>query len=206
MPDRDAHNPPRSAPPAPRALLFDMDGTLTKPWLDFQLIRDEIGVGKRPLLEAIAEMDHPSRRAAEEILHRHEERAALESELNPGCDELIAWVREHKLPTALITRNSRKSVASVLRRHGLEFDLLITREDGKFKPDPEPLRFACEKLGVWPGEAWMIGDGSYDVLAGLAAGVLTVWLGHGKPREFDAEPWKTVLDLHELLQLLRSTG
>jgi beta-phosphoglucomutase-like phosphatase (HAD superfamily) len=55
-------------------------------------------------------------------------------------------VREHRLPTALITRNSRLSAACVLQRHGLAFDVLITRDDGKFKPDPDPLLLACERL------------------------------------------------------------
>jgi HAD superfamily hydrolase (TIGR01549 family) len=191
--------------PLPRALLFDMDGTLTEPFLDFAAIRAEMGIGDRPILEAIAEMTPPQRELAQTILHRHEERAATNCKLNPGCDELIAWVRQRKLRTALITRNSRTSAACVLGRHGLGFDVLITRDDGKFKPDPDPLLLACEKLGVGPGEAWMIGDGSHDVFAGRAAGVPTVWLSHGRTREFASEPWKTVNDLHELLRLLRST-
>lgn len=104
---------------------------------------------------------------------------------------------------ALITRNSRQSVDVVLKRHGLEFDVLITRDDGIFKPDPTPLLIACERLQVTPAQAWMIGDGRYDVEAGLAAGIPTVWLSHGKPRDFAAEPWRVATDLHELLHLLR---
>jgi FMN phosphatase YigB (HAD superfamily) len=50
----------------------------------------------------------------------------------------------------------------------------------------------------------MIGDGSHDIIAGRAAGVPTVWISHGRTREFDAEPWRTIRDLHELLRLLRS--
>ena len=190
----------------PRALLFDMDGTLTEPLLNFAAIRVEMGIAAdSPLLEALAQMTPGERTAAEAILHRHEERAATESTLNPGCDELIAWVREQHLHTALITRNSRISAACVLERHGLAFDVLITRDDGKFKPDPDPLLLACEKLGVKPDQAWMIGDGSHDIFAGRAAGVPTVWISHGRTRDFDAEPWKTVPDLQELLRLLRST-
>ena len=48
----------------------------------------------------------------------------------------------------------------------------------------------------------MIGDGQYDVEAGLAAGVRTVWVSHGKIRPFAAEPWRQVRDLPELLGLL----
>ena len=123
-----------SLPQLPRALLFDMDGTLTEPLLDFPAIRAEIGVGDRPLLEAIALMSPDQRATAEAILHRHEEHAATQSTLNPGCDELIAWVRQRNLATALITRNSRASAASVLQRHGLAFDVLITRRGARGVP------------------------------------------------------------------------
>src|SRR6476660_3207252 len=66
----------------PRAILFDMDGTLTEPMLDFPRIKAEMGIGDRPILEALAEMDGERRAAAEAVLHRHEELAAAESKLN----------------------------------------------------------------------------------------------------------------------------
>ena len=190
----------------PLALLFDMDGTLTEPMLDFPQIKAAMGIGTQPILEALAAMDDMRRREAETVLHEYEERAARESVLNIGCDELIAWVTAAKLRTALITRNSRKSVAVVLAKHGLNFEVLITREDGKFKPDPQPLRLACEKLGVTASQAWMIGDGSYDCAAGNAAGIRTVWISHGRQREFADVPWRTVRDLPELLALLKRCG
>lgn len=188
---------------SPRALLFDMDGTLTEPAIDFAALRTEMGIGARPILEAMAEMSPAQRLAAETVLHRHEEQAASASVLNPGCDELIAWVRSKALPTALITRNSRRSAACVLERHGLAFDVLITREDGRFKPHPEPLLIACDRLSVPASSAWMVGDGSHDIEAGLAAGIRTVWISHGRARDFAAVPWRTVPGLEELLALLQ---
>ena len=190
----------------PRALLFDMDGTLTEPALDFPAIKAAMGIPvTRPILEALAEMSPRDRAAAETILHEYEDRAAAASTLNPGCDRLIEWIGKGKFKTALITRNSRKSVACVLERHGLSFDLLITREcaNGKYKPDPTPLLMACEQLGVTPDDAWMIGDSLHDVNAGVAARIRTVWVSHGQPRTFANEPWRTVRDLGELLELLQ---
>jgi HAD superfamily hydrolase (TIGR01509 family) len=187
----------------PGALLFDMDGTLTEPMLDFPAIKAEMGIGDRPILEAMAEMDETRLREAQEILHRHEERAAVESMLNPGCAELIRWIHEEKIGLALITRNSRRSVDLVLDRHDLQIDVLVSRDDGVFKPDPKPLLLACEKLEVEPSDAWMIGDGQYDVEAGIAAGCPTIWLSHGRIRRFAAEPWRVVADLPQLHNLLR---
>ncbi len=189
----------------PQALLFDMDGTLTEPMLDFPLIKREMGIGARPILEALAEMGSAERAAAETVLVLHEERAAAQSTLNPGCRELLDYAAGRGIGSALITRNSAASVKTVLARHELKIELLITREDGPAKPDPFPLRLACQKLGVAPADAWMVGDGQYDIEAGLAAGTPTVWVSHGRrPRPFEAEPWRTVADLHGLTELLRA--
>src|SRR5277367_6240230 len=76
----------------PKAILFDMDGTLTQPLLDFDQIRRDMGIGNGPILESIKKMNPAERTVAEQILFRHEDRAAEESELNPGCRELLQWV------------------------------------------------------------------------------------------------------------------
>jgi HAD superfamily hydrolase (TIGR01509 family) len=189
--------------PPPAALLFDMDGTLTEPLLDFPKIKADLGIGNRPILEALAEMTPEQRLRADGILLGHEERAARESTLNPGCRELLDFVDKTRWPTAIITRNSRVSAKAVFERHGLSFEVLVTREDGRYKPHPAPLQLACEKLGVELRAAWMIGDGQYDVEAGNAAGCTTIWVSHGREKPFLAEPSATVRDLHQLTQLLR---
>jgi HAD superfamily hydrolase (TIGR01549 family) len=190
----------------PQAVLFDMDGTLTEPMLDFPKIKAEMGIGDRPILEALAALTGRERAAAEAVLLGHEEHAARHSALNPGCRELLAWLAERRIATALITRNSRISMETVLRLHDLTLDVLVTREDPPYKPDPYPLRRACETLKIAPADAWMVGDGWYDVQAGLAAQIKTVWLSHGKPRPFAHEPWREARDLPELLQVLQTAA
>src|SRR5207248_6429710 len=93
----------------PRAVLFDMDGTLTEPMLDFPRIKAEMGIGGRPILEAMAEMNPAELRRAQAVLDRHEEEAARLSTLNPGCREVLGWLLAHGVGVALITRNSRRS-------------------------------------------------------------------------------------------------
>ena len=60
---------------------------------------------------------------------------------------------------------------------------------------------ACEKLGVTAKNCWMVGDGEFDVLAGINAGMKTIWLRHGRTRGFSAVPWLEVEDLRELNDL-----
>ncbi len=179
-----------------------MDGTITEPMLDFPRIKSEMGIGARPILEAMSEMDSERLRAAKEVLDRHEQKAARCSALNPGCRELLAWIKDREIAAALITRNSLTSVTTVLQRHELPIKLVITRDDGQPKPDPYPLRLACGRLGVDESDAWMVGDGQYDVEAGVAAGMKTVWVSHGRPKHFVAEPWQAVPDLFGLMRLL----
>jgi hypothetical protein len=62
----------------PRAMLFDMDGTLTAPFLDFDLIKSEMGIGNAPILESIAQLEGAQRQAAVET-------GSLNPRLIPCC-------------------------------------------------------------------------------------------------------------------------
>lgn len=188
----------------PRAILFDMDGTLTEPMLDFPRIKADMGIGPGPILESLAQLDEARRQEAEAILLRHEEIAAENSCLNAGCQELLDWLAAERIPVAMVTRNSRLSADTVIRRHSLQITVRITRDDGPFKPSPIPLELACRRLGTKADEVWMVGDGQYDVEAASAARIRSVWISHGKARHFDAEPWMTARNLPELGEMLRS--
>ncbi|MBC7783500.1 MAG: HAD family hydrolase [Burkholderiales bacterium] len=188
----------------PAAILFDMDGTLTKERIDFAGLRRDLGMEPdEAILEAVHRMSPADRHRAEQILHDYEHRAACESTLNPGCADLLHWLDARGIGRALITRNTRKSVQTVFDTHDLHFEIKITREDGKFKPSPEPLWLACERLGVRPDKAWMVGDWKYDIEAATAARIFSVWISYGRERVFDAVPSLDVPDLNGLFELLK---
>lgn len=191
----------------PAAMLFDMDGTITVPMLDFPRIRAEMGLADgQPILEGLARLSPARRRDAEMILLRHEDEAARLSVLNSGCRELLAWLSAGGVRTAIVTRNSRRSAEIILARHGIRVDALVTREFGPYKPDPAPVREACRLLNVECRDAWMVGDGQYDVEAGLGAGATAVWVSLGRQRTFAAAPSLTVRDLNELLLMLQTAA
>lgn len=192
-------------PPFPPAVLFDMDGTLTEPLLDYPAIKAEMGIGNSPIIEGLAALPASRRAAAQAILHRYEAQAADHSTLNPGCAELLAWLERHQIPTALITRNSSLSMQTVVRKHSLPIKILISRDDCVHKPNPAPLRLAMRRLGMTPRpDVWMVGDGPYDIEAAIAAGVVPVWISHGRERPFEAAPGVSVTGLPELQALLES--
>lgn len=192
------------------AVIFDMDGTLTRAVLDFDQIRSEIGIVGQTILEGMSRMGADARRRAEEIVARHEADAAANSELQPHAAECVRALRAAGIPVALMTRNSRVSVATILARHPLEFDHVRTREDGPYKPSPSPVFDICEKLGVAPAQTWVIGDFRYDLECGRAAGARTVLF----LETVDEPEWanladKIIRDLRDVLALVgidRSTG
>ena len=157
------------------AVIFDLDGTLTRPRLDFDQIRRDIGNIQGPILEAMSKMPDQQRRQAEAVLDQHERQAAQESQLNPGAAELLEKLHSQNRPIGLITRNSRASVEVICAKHNLSFDAVSTRQDdGPDKPDPYPFLKICETLQVQPHQALMVGDYLFDLLCGKNAGAKTV--------------------------------
>jgi HAD superfamily hydrolase (TIGR01549 family) len=180
-----------------------MDGTLTRPTLDFDQIRSEIGI-TGPIIEAIRRLPADRAERANAILHRHEYDAAVNSTLNDACRDVLAMLRNFEIPTAIVTRNSLANTRIVLRRHDLSFDLLVTREDVPEKPHPQSVLRCCDHFGVEPTDTWFIGDGHHDIEAGNAAGVSTIWLSHRRPRDFDAVPAITIDSLADVVTMLQS--
>jgi HAD superfamily hydrolase (TIGR01509 family) len=183
-----------------RAVIFDLDGTITKPYLSFNDIREEMGDVDGPILEAMDRMTPKERSRCESILLRHERAAAEASELNHGAAELLDELRDRNLSVALLTRNSRRSVETVLQRHRLEnaFDAIRSREEGEIKPSPEPVISLCQMMGVAPARTLVVGDYAYDILSGQRAGARTALIHHGEPPDFaDQADW--VIDRLDLV-------
>ena len=193
--------------PVPRrAVAFDLDGTLTLPALDFELIRREIGEFEGPILEALDGLPPARRARAIEVLERHEARAAAEARLRPHASEVLHALREHGVPTAILTRNSRASVAVVTGLHDLPVDLVRCREDGPPKPAPAPILDFCSAVGVGPSETICVGDHAFDLDCARAAGAGAVLLRIPGNEQFEARADAVIDDLRGVLTLLGLDG
>jgi len=186
-----------------RAVVFDMDGTVTDSPLDFDRIRAECGVpAGRPVLEHLAQLPADERERAESVLVAHERRAAAECVLKDGAADVVRALRARGLKTALLTRNSAASVRTVLERFGLEFDCWLSREHAAPKPSPDALLKIADRFGVEPGEMLMVGDYVFDVQAGRAAGARTAFVRNPKVPVPPAEADFIIEDLRELLDIV----
>jgi HAD superfamily hydrolase (TIGR01509 family) len=165
-----------------RGVIFDLDGTITKPYLDFKRIKREIGMPEdEPILEHLEKISEQERKKAEEILERHELEAAKNSELNPGVEKLLSFISKLGLKTGIITRNCHSSCDIVFARHRLSFDVVICRGDAAPKPSAEPVMMSSRRLGIPPAEFLLVGDYAFDIIAGRKAGAKTAYLTNGKP-------------------------
>jgi len=170
-----------------KAVIFDLDGTITRPFFDFDAIRIEMGLAPDagPILELMAKMTPQKRAEVEKILHYHEEKAVAESKLNRGAKETLDELRKRKIKIGVLTRNRRENALAVAAKHGLTFDAVVDREDGPVKPDAFGVLHLCKQFKIKPQEALVVGDYLFDLLCARAAEAIPVLLkNHHKADEF----------------------
>ncbi len=192
-----------------KAAIFDLDGTITEPYFDFDAIRAEMGFPKDagPVLELMQKMTADEQRRAEEILLAHEQRAVEESTLGPGAGETLAAVRRAGIPIGILTRNLKDNALAVAARHGLSFDFVVGREDGPAKPDPFGILRICSAFSVRPQDTLVVGDYLFDLLCARNAGAIAVWLRNSHVKEdFSTSADYTIDALPELLSIIESLG
>jgi HAD superfamily hydrolase (TIGR01509 family) len=188
-----------------KAVIFDLDGTITEPYLDFDRIRSEMGLApdSGPLLEAMEKMKPSERKKAEEILYKHEQLAIEHSKLNCGASETLKKLRQGKIKIGVMTRNTRSNTSAVAKKHNIEFDAVIDRNDGPVKPDPFGVRRLCEFFNVKPEQTLVVGDYLFDLQSAKAAGAKAVLIKTGKNAEQFASFADYIIDkLPEILDIV----
>lgn len=169
-------------------VLFDLDGTLTVPVLDFAAIRRRLDLPEgTSIVHALAELPPEVRRPKEDLMRQMELEAARAARPNQGACELVRALQQRGMGVAIITRNFAQAVALTLKALELEVPVVITRDDAEPKPSPEPLKLAMARLGASAESTLMVGDFLDDMDAGRAAGVATCLVTNGGPPRFEAD-------------------
>ena len=155
-----------------------MDGTVIEPLLDFAAIRAALNIAPDAgILEEIEAMEPSRADQARQWLEDQELAAARQAQLTAGAGQTIRTIRRAGLKTALLTRNTRAAMQTVLDRYPqLQFDLTWSREDGPIKPEPDGIVRACAQLGIDPKRTVCVGDFLYDIVAAARAEAVSVLL------------------------------
>jgi HAD superfamily hydrolase (TIGR01509 family) len=188
-----------------KAVIFDLDGTITQPYFDFDAIREEMGLARDsgPILELMEKMPAQQRQDVEKILHYHEQKAVRESKLNANAKQTLSALRAAGIRIGVLTRNKRSNALAIARKHNLKFDTVIGREDGPVKPDAFGVLQICERFGVEPGETLLVGDYLFDLLCAKAAGAVAVLLAnHNRADEFVEHADFCIKNISQVLQIV----
>ncbi len=186
-----------------RAVIFDLDGTLTEFKLDIEACRTEIikllteqGLPRSlfSLRESAFDMlvkvkkqirdggtEKPDfkkiRKLVFSIVESFELEAARTTKIFDGIPETLQKLRDMKLKLALCTISGEKATRYILKRFNLEqfFDVVITRESTvEVKPHPSHLEAVLEALNVRSHEVVLVGDSVKDMECAKQLEVLAV--------------------------------
>jgi 2-haloacid dehalogenase len=135
-------------------------------------------------LSGVVELRRPLDDAAEHVL------AGIASlSLHPDVAPGLRRLREHGIRLATLTNGGTEVAEGLLERAGLlglvERTLSVS-EVNRWKPAPEPYRYACDALGVAERDAVLIAVHPWDVDGAQRAGLRGAWLDR------DGRPWPEV--------------
>lgn len=200
---------------SPRAVLFDLDGTLadTAPDLagainrvriqrgleptSYELLRPVASAGARGLIGASFGLK-PEDAGYEELrnafLDSYEASIAVESRLFEGIEPLLIQLEEHGLQWGIVTNKAARFTDRLVPRIGLQHAGCAISGDTTphSKPHPAPLLEAARRLSLSAQECWYVGDDLRDVQAGQAAGMTAIaaawgYCGHVEPSGWGAD-------------------
>lgn len=182
----------------PRAVAFDLDGTLIDAVPDIalalnhvlraagrhelatQTIAGFVGDGARLLVQRASGADGTELdELVAAFVRYYEAHPVVHSKWMPGAREALDSLSD--LPMALCTNKPRTVAIEVLRAFGLtdRFVLIVGGGECAPKPSPEALHLVASRLGVSAQDIVMVGDGPQDVMAGKAAGARTIAVTNG---------------------------
>jgi len=185
-----------------RGVVFDLDGTLVDSVFDWPAIRDDLEVDQPSIIDFLNGLEGAEREERWRRMRDFERRATEAATVKEGAGELLELLRRRRMPTALVTNNTAENAHHLLDRFGLDFELVMTRDDGLWKPSGAPLEEAARRLGLTPEETLAVGDSHHDVAAAREAGCARIFLLHPRNGHLADQADLTFPDLPSLHRYL----
>jgi phosphoglycolate phosphatase len=209
-------------------VFFDLDGTLadTAPDLvaatnlllvardlapkPYEVLRPHASAGARGLLQGAFGItpEHPDFiPLRDEFFLNYEKALLVHSKLFDGMDDLLKIMEEANLPWGIVTNKSERFTHPLTDLMGLRQRAISTVSGDTTphaKPHPEPILHAARIANIDPTKSIYVGDDIRDVIAGKAAGMLTVAAAYGYCGcKEPPEVWGADYLIHHPLDLLK---
>jgi HAD superfamily hydrolase (TIGR01509 family) len=131
--------------------------------------------------------------------------------LKPGALELLDTLDQFRLPRAIATSSSRRTVERHLTAHNLmgRFEEIVAHGDyDRGKPAPDPFLKAAERLGVEPRLCLALEDSHNGIRSASSAGMMTVMVPDllEPTDEIRALCILVARDLHDVRRLILSSA
>lgn len=189
--------------PRPRAVLFDLDGTLIDTAPEFiaiaralrqeaqlssiadHVIRNNVSNGALGMVQVALELAPEDAQIdywRDRFLTLYTEGLGQHSTPYPGMAALVHTLGHQGVAWGVVTNKMERFAAPLMERMAFSppAEVLITPDHVVTpKPHPEPVLLACRYLNCEPAETFFIGDHERDIEAGKAAGCHTVAAAYG---------------------------
>jgi HAD superfamily hydrolase (TIGR01549 family) len=154
-----------------KAVIFDLDGTLINLPVDYEKLFHEFSkimrtVDVRPLTKTIPKLNEETRKKVFEVWDKAE-LEALE-DMTPNAQGTAQYKKFSKEPKILVTMQGKAVTQMVLKRLGLSFNAVVTREYSLDRV--KQLKTAAEKLKKETNDILFIGNTDEDLLAAETVG------------------------------------
>ena len=107
------------------------------------------------------------------------EREKTDLQLKPGAADLLPALKKAGYRLAVASSSPRDMVLTNLGRTGIDsyFDVVVCGDEvSRGKPDPDIFLLAAERLGLLPGDCYVLEDSPNGLLAARAAGCRPVMI------------------------------
>ncbi len=116
------------------------------------------------------------------FLDLYKDNTSKRSNLYPGVKQGLDYLQDNGYILGCVTNKAEAFTLPILKDLEI-FDYFKSVVSGdtleKKKPDPLPLIYSAEKLGVEPSQSMMLGDSMSDVKAAKAAGFSIICMSYG---------------------------
>lgn len=214
--------------PRPKAVLFDLDGTLIDsapdlgaaadkmrtergmPSIDYALYRPMAGSGARGMLQVafgITEAHADYEAFKNEFLDNYQHAMTVKTTVFDGVNDMLSSLQQQGILWGVVTNKHQRFTIPLSHQMALfkTAGAVVSGDTTPHaKPHPAPLLEGARLLGLPPQDCWYVGDDERDIVAGKAAGMVTVAANYGYlGEEANVLTWGADFVIHHPLEIAK---